>query len=345
VDVLLIGGTGFLGRHVAERLASSGHRVTTLARNTAGGIAVGESLAGDRREFGDLVRVLGGRRFDVTVDLAAYDAADVERLYRVPRLVLGRYVLISTGQVYLVTSSRRMPYREEEASMPLVPEPDRAGPDHAQWTYGVGKRRAERALLALRSMHGVRCTILRLPVLIGAHDRSLRLWAYLERLLDGGPILLPEGGAQHVRFLDPGDVGRVLLGWMGGSWPPQVAYNLAQHEVVTLREALETVARAAERPLRAVDASWEEIDGAGLTRAFSPFAGSWVSVLDPERAVRDFGFEATPMADYLPAAVRWHLEHRPARSHLGYAARAREIEIAERIERGSPVRVRPPEGR
>src|SRR5436853_406386 len=83
--------------------------------------------------------------------------------------------------------------REEDAERPVSPEPAADIRDHAEWRYGVGKRRAERALSALRGTHGMRAMALRLPIVQGEGDPSLRLWAYLERLLDGGPILLPDG--------------------------------------------------------------------------------------------------------------------------------------------------------
>ena len=148
-------------------------------------------------------------------------------------------------------------------------------------------------MLALRASHGMRATVLRLPIVHGESDPTLRLWAYLERMLDGGPLLLPEGGASSTRFLYAGDVAEVLRTLLESESPSELVYNLAQPDVVTLREFLERVARAAGVTPRFATRSAEEAATAGLDPGFSPLSGPWSSVLDPARAEKQWGFAAT----------------------------------------------------
>jgi nucleoside-diphosphate-sugar epimerase len=216
----------------------------------------------------------------------------------------------------------------------LKPEPPAGTPDHEQWSYGIGKRRAEHAVLERRAF-GVRSVILRLPVLVGEGDTSLRLWSYLERMLDGGPIVLPGGGARSLRFLHPGDVGRAVVSWLEHGLPRGPVYNLAQPEIVTLRATLEAIAAAAGLAPRYLDLPEAEIERAGIDRSFSPWSGPWVSVLDPGRAAAEWSFAGTAMESYLAAAVRAHLDRRPAASHPGYRHRAREIALAESAGTGA----------
>ncbi len=333
--VLLVGGAGFMGARTAGLMRDAGHGVTVLSRGSRPLPDGVESLVADRGDPAALGAALEHKRFDFTVDFVAYEAADVEALLRVPYAALGRYVMISTGQVYLVTTTDHSPCREEDSESPLKPEPPRGTDDHAQWSYGVGKRRAERALLALRATHGVRGTILRLPIVQGEGDPSLRLWGWLERMLDGGPVLVPDGGERPLRFLYAGVVARALLRLLELGQPPTPVYNLAQPDVVSLRELLARVARAAGLEPRFVDVPWETLEAAGVGRWEMPYAGAWSSLLDPARAVAEWGFTATPLDGYLPAVVRWHLENKPARSHQGYAARRRELALAERLEAGT----------
>jgi nucleoside-diphosphate-sugar epimerase len=172
---------------------------------------------------------------------------------------------------------------------------------------------------------------LRLPIVQGEGDVSLRLWAYLERLLDGGPVLLPEGGAELVRFVDARDVGRAVVRLLEDVPPRAAAYNLAQPDVVTLREFLERVATEAGVRPRFVDVSWSEALAAGLEPAFSPYATRWRSLLDPSAAAGEWGFLAARTEAYLPRVVRWHLEHRPSAHHPGYAGRDLEKQVASRV--------------
>jgi nucleoside-diphosphate-sugar epimerase len=329
--VLLLGGTGFLGSHAARALAAAGHDVTTLARGERDSIPGIESVRADRADAGSLADALAGRRFDVAVDFSAWTAGDIERLMSVTDAALGRYVLISTGQVCLVTAGGPMPFREEDSEHPLIPEPAAGTPDHREWSYGVGKRRAEAVLQSLRLSHGVRGVILRLPVILGAGDSSLRTWAYLERMLDGGPLLVPEGGRQFVRFLWVEDVARAVVGIV--ETPPSSAiYHLAQPVAVPLIHVLEQMASVLGVSPRFVDVSVEDLVGAGIDRSCSPYSGPWVSVLDPSRAAAELGFAGTRLEDYLPQVVRAHVEERPVLSHGGYARRDRERALASRLQ-------------
>jgi nucleoside-diphosphate-sugar epimerase len=334
LQILLIGGSGFLGPHVAAALRAAGHRVTVMTRGRRALPDGVECLVADRADPASLARALEGRRFDLTVDFLVFDAADIEALLLVPYAALGRYVMISTGQVYLVTEGAKPPYREDDVDGPVRAEPEVPDSnDHASWVYGTGKRRAERTLLGLRGTHGVRATILRPPILQGENDGSLRLWAYLERMLDGGPLVLPDGGSLSVRFLHAADLARAIAR-VAVEPPRAAAYNLAQPDVIPLREFLERAARAAGVEPRFVEASWEECRAAGLDEMFSPLAGKWRSLLDPSRVATEWGFVAARTEDYLPAVVRWHLERKPA-SHPGYALRAQELALADRLA-GAP---------
>lgn len=327
LDVLLIGGSGFMGHHAAHALLAAGHRVTVLARGEHAIPEGATPLIADRGDPASLAGTLDGRKFDFSVDFLVYDASDIERLLTVPYAALGRYVMISTGQVYLVTQGGTPPHREEDTDGTVMPEPDRASQDHAQWSYGVGKRRAERALLALRATHGMRAVALRLPIVQGEGDSTLRLWAYLERMLDGGPILLPNA-SQVVRYVDARDLATAVVRIAGGNPPRSAVYNLAQPDVVPLRDFIHRVADAAGLRPRFVELGWPELEAAGLDSTASPFSGKWRSIVDPSRAAAEWGFMGTPSAEYVPRVVRWHLEHRPSRSHPGYARRALELELA-----------------
>ena len=330
LEVLLVGGSGFMGRHVARALIGGGHHVTVLSRGRREAVESVRMLSANRRDPGALAAALRGLRFDLTIDFLVYDAPDLDWLERLPAAALGRYVMISSGQVYLVTESAEPPFREDDARRPVVPEPPAGTRDHANWSYGMGKRRAEQALLELRDTHGLPGVALRLPIVQGEGDGSLRLWAYLERMLDGGPLVLPDGGRRVTRFLFVGDLAATMVRLADAPPALDAAYNLAQPDVLPLREFLARVANAAGTAPKFVAASWEECRAAGLDDDFSPYAGTWCSVLNPARATSELGFVGTPLDDYLPEVVRGHLKHRPAMSDRGYAQRARELELAAR---------------
>jgi len=330
-DFLLVGGTGFLGTHVARGLLAAGHAVTVLSRGRATPPEGTTALVADRSDPAGVALALSGRRFDVAVEFGAFDAPDLAWVTHVPAGAVGCFVMISTGQVYLVGKDARPPFVEDDATRSLSEEPPAGTYDHGQWTYGTGKRRAEQALREFRDTHGAPGVVLRLPIVQGEGDASLRLWGYLERLLDGGPLVLPDGGRQPTRFLYAGDLAPVLERLAEEPELGHFAYNLAQPDVVSLRSLLERMAAAVGVNPRLVDVSWERCRAAGLDERFSSYAGSWSSILDPGRAEADLGFRGTPSADYLPRIVHWHLDHRPVASHPGWALRDREKALAEEV--------------
>lgn len=331
LDILLVGGSGFLGSHAARGLLAEGHRVSVLSRGTRPPTPGTVPLTADRNNQASMAAALAGRRFSLTVDFGLFDATDLDWLAAVSPGALGRFVMISTGQVYLVGVGASPPHPESDERTPAIPEPAPESSDHGAWRYGVGKRRAEQALRGAREAHGIETVALRLPTVQGEGDSSFRLWAYLERMLDGGPLVLPDGGKRPVRFLDAADLAMALARIGGAQRLAQDAYNLASPDIRPLRELLEHVARVAGLGARFVEASWEECRAAGLDARFLPYAGHWASVLDPSRAAAELGIVCTRSEDYLPRIVRWHLEHRPQASHESYAQRARELELAARL--------------
>jgi nucleoside-diphosphate-sugar epimerase len=327
--VLIVGGTGFIGGCVARALAAHGDTVVTLARGPYEGPT--HVLLADRRDANALARVLAGQSFDATLDFAAYDGAGVEALAAVPSFSPGRYLLISTGQVCLVGTGTTMPYREEEGTTPLRPEPPAGTHEHRSWAYGVGKRAAEAAATALAERRGWEVTILRLPIVLGAGDTSLRTWAWLERFLDGGPVLLPDGGERPLRFLWSEDVATAIERLLDLR-PPSRVYHLAQPDILPLRDVLARMAALAGRDVRFIAVDRAQLEAAGIGPEILPYAGRWASVLDPTRAEREWGFRGTSLERYLPEVVRAHLEHPPATSDMGYHARPLELALAKTLE-------------
>jgi len=328
LDILLVGGSGFLGGHAARGLLARGHRVHVLSRGTRAAAPGATALLADRRDPDAMAAALRGLRFDLTVDFGLFDAPDAGWLAHVARDALGRFVMISTGQVYLVGEGATSPYAEGEDRHPLSPEPAGDGSDHGNWRYGAGKRRAEQAL---RETQGLDFVALRLPTVQGEGDTSLRLWAYLERMLDDGPLLLPDGGQRPVRFFYAGDLAMALERIGTARQLAHDAYNVASPDILPLRAFLERVAALARLEPRFVDVSWADYRAAGLDSSYLPYASHWASVLDPTRAEAELGIVCSRSDDYLPPVVRWHMEHRPKASHEGYSQRAAERALASRL--------------
>jgi nucleoside-diphosphate-sugar epimerase len=327
--VLVVGGTRFVGHELAWRLLAAGHEVTLFNRGTlpdAFGARV-ERLRGDRTTA-DFARLLARRDWDAAVDFAAYDGRDGRQAADVLGGRVGHYVVVSTGQVYLVRERRPSPAREEDYDGPLMPEPSEAF-DKGQWDYGMGKRALEDALAEAWARSRFPATRLRIPMVNGERDHFRRLERYLWRMLDGGPLLLPGGGGHLVRHVYSGSVVRLVLSILGEARTFGGAWNLAQDETPTLGELLGLVARSLGAAPRLVDVPRERVAAAGLDPLLlSPFSGTWMSFLDPSRAKAELGFVHEPLAACLDRIVASFLAHPPADLPSGLDRRADERALA-----------------
>jgi len=326
--VLVVGGSRFVGYQLVWRLLAGAHRVTLFNRGSLAdpfGLRV-ERLRGDRTT--DFARLVRGREFDAAVDFVAFLGEDGRQAAAVLGGAVGHYVMISTGQVYLVRESCPQPSREEDYEGPLMRAPE-APAERREWDYGMGKRACEDALAEAWSKSRFPATRLRLPMVNGERDHLRRLESYLWRMLDGGPIVLPDGGQRPTRHVYAGAVAGLIVDILGREAAFGRAFNLAQDETPTLRELLTTVAELMGARPRLVAVAAKSLREAGLDPVrVSPFSGRWMSFLDPARAGAELGFRHEPLRHYLDKIVASFLAHTPASPPESYGGRAAELELA-----------------
>jgi nucleoside-diphosphate-sugar epimerase len=266
-------------------------------------------VAFDRTDEDELERALSQVQPDVLLDLACYQPAEVEA---VARLFKGeRYVFVSTG-VYPDLHGRAA---REEDFVPLAGEPQE-GLD-----YLDGKRWCETVLARTDALPW---TVVRPPAIFGPADHSLRIAAYIQRVADGGPLLVPaESFERQAGLAWVKDIGYACaLACDLQKDASHKAYNAA-FDGVSLRDLIEGIARAMGAPARL-----RPIPFSDLPEGASPYGPdprrSAGYVLD--RARRELGFEPSSLEDALAETLAWYRVAHP--SHPGYANRARELVLA-----------------
>ena len=203
--VLILGGTQFLGRHIVETLLAAGHAVSVLNRGLSPDPlppTVGR-LRGDRDEGPPGLQALMGQTWDVCVDVSGYTPRQVRASAEALRANVKRYVFISAVSVYGDPQDR--PVRETH---PCLPPAGEHVIDVNGETYGVLKVACENIV---QQVYGERATLLRPQVIAGPGDPSGRYAYWAQRAEQGGEMLAPGDGSDHLQVIDVRDVARFVV--------------------------------------------------------------------------------------------------------------------------------------
>jgi nucleoside-diphosphate-sugar epimerase len=327
---LIIGGTRNLGPSIVHALLRRGDEVAVFNRGQTRDDLPEEveRLRGDRTNPEQLRRVLGGRELDLVVDTTLYTGAEAEAAVAVFKGRVGRYVFLSTGQVYLVRVGAQRPYKEDDYAGQVMAEPPKSNAsDYENWRYGFDKRAAEDIFTSAWTEDGFPFTSLRLPMVNSERDHYDRIYGYFLRIQDEGPILIPDEDGAPVRHVYGEDVVQAIARLSESDKGKGRAYNIGQDETLSLGGFLELLAETMHCPLKIVRAPREELNREGLLPHCSPFSGKWMSSLENTRSKAELGMEYTPVATYLKKLVSYFQAVRPHNVE-GYAQRQREVEFA-----------------
>jgi nucleoside-diphosphate-sugar epimerase len=316
---LVIGGSGFIGVAACRELMRRGVETVAAGRSPRPYGTFTRHVTFDRRDRAQLAMALETLQPDVVLDLAAFGPADVAAVIE---LFGGqRYVFVSTG-VYPPLHGRTA---REEDFVPLDGEPpsfEEGETRRDPVRYLEGKRWCETLLARSGAFPWVS---VRPPAVFGADDHSLRIVAYLQRVEDGGPLLVPaESFERQAGLAWNRDVGYACALACDLSRGLQGPYNVA-FDGVSLRMLIESIGRAMGTQPRLVPVPFAEMPPAASPYGPDPRRSAGY---DLSRSRSDLGFEPSALEDALAETLAWYRVRRP--SHPGYAGRSEELGLASR---------------
>ncbi len=229
--LLLLGGTKFVGRVVAEEALGRGWEVTALNRGTQPAPEGVRVLKGDRTAE-DGLAALGAEEWDAVVDTWSWAPAAVRDSARALNGRVGHYAYVSSRSVYeypLVADAG-------ESAPAVASSPDLTG----EVPYAEAKRGAE---LALEAEFGGQALLARAGLILGPHENIGRLPWWLNRIARGGPVLAPGPRELALQYIDARDLAAwtldAVVARLGGP------YNLVSPSGhATMGELLEACVRA-----------------------------------------------------------------------------------------------------
>jgi len=326
LKLLVLGGTRFIGRRLVEALLARGHKVTLFNRGQKldpFGNRVGRVL-GDRKNPRDLGRAAHAGR-DGIFDFLAYDAGDAALAVEAFAGRTAHFVHISTCSVYWCTGDFPSPVGEEDFER-LSDFEER--PSSIEYAYGYAKRKAEEVYAAAGREREFPFTAIRMPIVGGEADPTLRHISYFHRIDDGRPLVLPDSGVACFRQMYVGDAAETLADLPGKSVALRRAYNLACDEILDLKRVVAMSAGFLGRPVETIPIPLAVLDARGLDRSFSPFTQPVSQIPSIDRAKAELGYRPTPFAAWLERIARWYRDLYRAGAPPQYAHRERELALA-----------------
>ncbi len=196
MNLLLLGGTQFVGRHIVLAALKRGHSVSTFTRGqTPDDLPEAVTrLHGDRDGGLD---ALNSGHWDACIDVSGYLPRVVEQSARLLRGRIGRYLFISTVSVYAPGE------RDTTTENSPVTELEDPTTEDIKAHYGGLKVLCERVVSGL---YGEQATHVRPHIVAGPGDHTKRFTYWPEALATGAPVLAPGDGSDPVQYIDARDL-------------------------------------------------------------------------------------------------------------------------------------------
>ena len=334
LDILLLGGTRFLGVHLTEAALARGHRVTFFNRGRTRtelfpnierlvGNRDGESLGG--------LQALEGRRFDAVIDTSGYVPRHVALSASLLASQAPHYLFISTVSVYRDFSQAN----DEQSALGTLEDPTIEKVDGN--TYGPLKALCEQAALnAYRDQH---CSILRPGLIVGPEDNTDRFTYWPARCARGGRFIAPGTPKDPIQIIDARDLAafslRCLEQRLSGTF--NVISSWDQFTIGDLVATSISAAKEWTRPPEEPSPVWMAADFLS-TQNVAPWSDMPVWVPDgPDsygfsrtsvKRAQAVGMRIRPLADTVTDTLQWHLK-RPANEQAALRAGVKAEREAE----------------
>jgi nucleoside-diphosphate-sugar epimerase len=241
--VLVLGGTGAMGKHLVNLLASDGFQVTVTSRNAQPVTENVRYIEGNAQDLRFLEKVLG-ETWDVIVDFMVYGTSAFKRRLALFLNSTHQYVFLSSSRVY---ADSREPIRENSPRLLDVTEDKEF---FATDEYSLAKARQENTLIESGKKNW---TIVR-PYITYSEDRLqlgvLEKEEWLYRALHGRPIIFSKEISEKLTTLTYGlDVASAMKALIGNSQAMGEVYHITSNRSILWKDVLEIYLQVLEKHL------------------------------------------------------------------------------------------------
>ena len=281
MQILVLGGTSFVGRAIVEDALRSGADLTLFSRGMTGADLFPQvpRLTGDR-DTGNYAALRDGS-WDAVIDVTGYVPRHIRQAAEVLGDKVGRYLFISSHAVYeheglVPGATEDWPLRE-----PLRDTEVLAGDN-----YGRLKVACENDVLG---RYRDRATIVRPGKVAGPHDSQDGLTYWVRRGARGGLVAVPADPEQPVQVVDSRDLARLVVQLLTDD-RPGAFQAVGPAEPVTLGQLIQMCAHVAGTSVEIVP-----VPAATAPPFFPLVRPQWATQQRSADRARAAGLPATPL--------------------------------------------------
>jgi 2'-hydroxyisoflavone reductase len=203
MNILVLGGTQFLGRHFVNAAVKREHQITLFNRGTTNPDLFKdiETVIGDRT--GDLTKIRE-RRFDCVFDTSGYFPTNVADVARFLEHQVNQYAFVSSCSVLDHSDQTILSFDENAKLVNLDIDIN----DTSWDTYGARKFLCEEEV---RKAFPTNHFIVRPGLIVGPYDPTYRFPYWADRLSEGGIVLAPGDPDAPLQFIDARDLSDWIL--------------------------------------------------------------------------------------------------------------------------------------
>jgi UDP-glucose 4-epimerase len=314
MKVLITGGAGFLGSHLADRLLAEGNEVLAFDNFETGyrdnlaeqdGLEIVEGTVADRDQVDAAFK-----GFDP--DVVAHAAVS----YKDPDAWEEDVLVNALGTVNVLRASKeadvgRFIYFQTGLSYGIHPREQPITLEHAQpgeSSYAIAKTAGEQYV----ALSGIDYVTFRIANIYGPRNRSGPAPTFYSRLSEGQPCFVVDSRRDQMYVDDMIDLLMMAAGGTGHG-----PYHVGSGEDRPVKDMFDLI----------VEAMGIELDYEVEIRP-RPEDDAATLLLDPSRTIEDFGWRpTTPMEEGIPKTVAWYRENEvgPTYTHL----KAEELKVKD----------------
>jgi 2'-hydroxyisoflavone reductase len=235
LKILILGGTGFVGRLLTEKLVNSDFDITLFNR----GRRNPEIFPGIKKIIGDRntseIEKIKNQTWDVVFDFSGMSPVNIELIIDLIKGNVGRYVFISSASAYLPEdlSTVETPITESTETLGCTIE-QKKDLDSYKY-YGEKKAESDRILLSQSDFDVI---IFRPALIYGKYDWSDRFYYWLYRVKKCDKFIIPDNGKTMFTHTYSEDFARILYESINIKKHTNI-YNAVTHTPVSLWKLIE----------------------------------------------------------------------------------------------------------